>query len=391
VRRQEVHSPSSATALAKAAGTGAIVGVGATVAAWRFVRRRGRPPGQSGTPATLDDQLGTSTKTGTRGDAAKQRKENALLRRLDALQRRRSALGFPFAVAKKFGEDAAGSLASLIAHYGFLSLFPLLLALTTVLGTVLVDHPDLQQRILDSALAQFPVIGDQIQQNIHSLNGSLLALAIGVLGALWGGMGVMKTAGNAMDELWEVPKRDRPKFLRAVIRAALMLVVLGGGIVVTTLLSGIGASDSGSFLPLRIVGFAVAALVNIGLFLLGFRVLTVRDIPLRDLLPGAAVAGVGWLLLQAVGSYYITHQLRGASQTYGMFGVVLGLLSWLYLQAQLTLFAAEINVVRVGELWPRSLAGELTAADKRAYASYAEVEERRPEEDVGVGFTEPAK
>jgi uncharacterized BrkB/YihY/UPF0761 family membrane protein len=139
---------------------------------------------------------------------------------------------------------------------------------------------------------------------------------------------------------------------------------------------------------LKIVGLALAAVVNVGVFLLGFRVLTVRDIPFRDLVPGAIVAGLGWLLLQSVGGYYITHQLKGASQTYGMFAVVIGLLSWLYLQAQLTLFAAEINAVRAGALWPRALGKELTPADKVAYEAYAEVEERRPEAEVSVGFSE---
>jgi YihY family inner membrane protein len=196
----------------------------------------------------------------------------------------------------------------------------------------------------------------------------------------------MKAAGNAMDELWAVPKRERPKFLRALVRALSMLIVLGGGIVITTVLSGLGAGGSGSFLPLRVIGLVAAAVVNVGVFLLAFRVLTVRDVPLRDLLPGAVVAGVGWLLLQAVGGYYVTHQLKGASQTYGMFAVVIGLLSWMYLLAQLTLIAAEINVVRVNRLWPRGLANSMTSADKRAFTSYAEVEERRPDVDVQVGF-----
>jgi YihY family inner membrane protein len=305
---------------------------------------------------------------------------------MDSLQQRLPVLAFPFAVVKKFGDDSAGSLAALISYYGFLSLFPLLLALTTILATVLGSHADLQDRVLNSTLAQFPVIGDQIRDYIRSLQGSGVALAVGLVGALWGGMGVMKTAGTAMDEIWEVPKRQRPNFLRALLRAVLLLVVLGGGIVVTTVLSGFGTSGTTAFLPLKIVGIVAAGIVNIALLLLGFRVLTVRDIAWRDLLPGAAVAGIGWLVLQTLGGYYLTHQLTHATQTYGMFAVVIGLLTWLYLQAQLTLFAAEINVVRLARLWPRSLASDLTPADKRALTAYAEVEERRPEEDVSVAF-----
>src|SRR4051812_27949803 len=148
-----------------------------------------------------DDQRDdfTTTYPVTR-DGADQKEPSALVQRIDRFQQARSYVAFPVAVAKKFGDDAAGNLAALIAYYGFLSLFPLLLALTTVLATVLVGHPHLQERILDSALAQFPVIGDQIRQNVHSLHRSGIALAVGVAGALWGGMGVMKAAGNAMDD-----------------------------------------------------------------------------------------------------------------------------------------------------------------------------------------------
>src|SRR6476469_9337548 len=87
----------------------------------------------------------------------------ALLRRLDAWQRRRAWAAFPFAVVKKFGEDQAGNLAALIAYYAFFSIFPLLLALSTILGFVLSGHPDWQQSIEHSAFAQLPLISDKNQ------------------------------------------------------------------------------------------------------------------------------------------------------------------------------------------------------------------------------------
>jgi membrane protein len=372
--------PSRFAAIAAAAGAvGASLGA---LAAHRAGRDHHNGNGDdSARQRSADDVLGEVHSHG-----GSRKKPNKLVQRIDAYQQRHSFVGFPFAVAKKFGDDAAGNLAALVAYYGFLSLFPLLLALTTVLATVLADHPHLQERILDSALAQFPVIGDQIRENVNSLNRSGVALAVGIAGALWGGMGVMKAAGNAMDDIWEVPKRERPTLVRAIVRAALLLAVLGAGVVGTTALSGLGTAGTTSFLPLKIVGLVLAAVMNVGVFLLGFRVLTVRDVAFRDLVPGAIVAGLGWLLLQSIGGYYVSHQLQGASQTYGMFAVVIGLLTWLYLQAQLTLFAAEINVVRAAGMWPRALGPELTPADKMAYASYAEVEERRTDADVRIGF-----
>jgi YihY family inner membrane protein len=402
---QRDRSPSTFAGVAAAAGT-----VGATIGALvihRLSRNgngknngngNGKRPELQPDPADADADVDArpteafpptafppTEGTDTKGDAAA-RPPNKSLAKIDGFQRAHPAVGFPFAVVKKFGDDSAGSLAALIAYYGMLSLFPLLLALTTLLATVLSGHPELQRRILSSALTQFPVIGDQLRTNVHSLHGTGLGLAIGIAGALWGGMGVMKAAGQAMDDLWEVPKRDRPKFIKALTRAALLLIVLGAGVVATTALSGLGTSGSDTFLPLKIAGLVAAALVNIGLFVLGFRVLTVREVKVGDLLPGAIVAGLGWLALQAVGGYYVNHQLKNMTQTYGTFAIVIGLLSWLYLLSQLTLLSAEVNVVRRGRLWPRTLAGHLTDADKRAYSSYAEVEERRPDEDVGVGF-----
>jgi YihY family inner membrane protein len=381
--------------LSRFAATAALgVALGASISAYvanRFLRPRARGVARDSPSPDAPSPMGdASTTKPDVPDRAEARGVGRIVKRLDALQQRWPFLSFPFAVVKKFGDDSAGGLAALISYYGFLSLFPLLLALTTVLATVLGRYPDLQGRVLNSTLAQFPVIGEQIRENIHSLQGSGIALAIGVVGALWGGMGVMKTTGTAMDEIWEVPKRQRPNFLRGLLRAALMLVVLGGGIVVTTVLSGLGTSGTAAFLPLKLLGIAAAGIVDVGLLLLGFRVLTVRDIAWRDLLPGAAVAGIGWLALQTLGGYYVTHQLTHASQTYGVFAVVIGLLSWLYLPAQITLFAAEINVVRVSRLWPRSLANDLTPADKRALTAYAEVEERRPEEEVSVVFADDA-
>jgi membrane protein len=375
--------------LAAVAAFGAALGASASAyVATRVVRRRVDDVPERLDPTEFPNPMGeaVSPDPPAAGSEAGESTVGRVVRRVDALQQRRSVLGFTFAVVKKFGDDSAGNLAALIAYYGFLSLFPLLLALTTILATVLQRHPDLQQRVLNSALAEFPVIGDQIRDNIHSLNGNAVALVVGIVGALWGGMGVMKAAGNAMDQVWEVPKRQRPNFLRALVRAALLLVVLGGGVVATTILSSLGTAGSGALWPLRIVGIVAAGIVDVALFLFAFRVLTVRDIALRDLLPGAVVAGVGWFVLQSIGGYYLTHTLNHATATYGMFAIVIGLLSWIYLQAQITLFAAEINVVRLSRLWPRSMATELTTADKRAYTAYAKVEERKPEVAVGVTF-----
>src|SRR3954447_16011054 len=122
-----------------------------------------------------------------------------LINRLDGYQRRHPWLGFPIGVAKKFGDDEAGKQAALIAYYAFFSLFPLMLVMVTVLGFFLGKSSHLQDEVVHSVISRFPIIGDQIRQNVHSLKGSGLALVIGTIGALWGGMGVVQAGQGAMD------------------------------------------------------------------------------------------------------------------------------------------------------------------------------------------------
>jgi len=287
----------------------------------------------------------------------------AAVRGVDTFQQRRAWIAFPYAVFRKFGEDQAGNLAALIAYYGFFSVFPLLLVLVTVLGMVLRGHPGLQARVLSSALAQFPVLGTQIQRNIGSLRGGGLALVIGVALTLWSGLGVVKATETAMNGIWNVPFRKRPNFMFSTLRALLMLAVLGAITLAAAIAGSVGAG-SGAWLKV-IAGVLLSLVLNFALFLLAFRILTAVPAAWEDLWIGAAVGAAAWTILQALGGYYVSHQLRSASEVYGAFGVVIGLLAWIYLGAQITLLGAEVNVVRARQLWPRSLVEEPPLPDRR--------------------------
>jgi membrane protein len=323
--------------------------------------------------------------------ASRRRGISGIVERVDGIQQGRRWLAFPFAVAKKFGDDEAGSLAALIAYYGFFSLFPLLLVLVTLLGFALRDNPDLQQRILDSALAQFPVIGDQIASP-EALAGSTVALVIGIATALWAGMGVMQAAQRAMNEVWDVPKRERPGFLESRLRSLLMLAILGTVTLASTGLAAVGAAVGRFSIPLGILTLLGSLVLNLVLFLVTFRVLTDRDLSWGDVFPGAVVAAVLWWLLQALGTTIVGNQIGKASNTYGTFALVIGLLAWIYLGAQMTLLSAEINVVRKDRLWPRSLLAKppLTAGDEGVLTRAAKSEERIPDERVDVSFEQGA-
>jgi membrane protein len=306
------------------------------------------------------------------------------LHNLDRRQQRAPRIGFLAAVVKKFGEDQAGQLAALIAYYGFVSLFPLLLVLVTVLGFVLQGDPSEQHRILDGALGQFPIIRDQLK--LESLTGSGVGLAIGVVGSLLAGMGITGATQNAFNRIWNVPFKDRPNFLQARLRGLGMLAMLGTMSIVSTTAAGfVGTSSHAA--PAVIAGVLLAFVLNLALFMTAFKLLTAVDVSWRELLPGVVVAAIFWQLLQHLGGFYVDHELKHTGPLYGIFALVLGLLAWLYLGAQLTIFAAEINVVHVRRLWPRSFFSDpLLEADMRALTSSAEVEERVHEENVEVSF-----
>lgn len=322
-----------------------------------------------------------------------------VLAAVDAYQRAHRWLGFPLAVVYKFADDQGPYLAALIAYYGFLSLFPLLLLLVTILGFVLEGDPQLQAEVIDSALAQFPVIGGQLRENVDALKGSGVALLVGLLATLYGSLGAAGATQNAFNRAWAVPRHRRPNPIAARLRSFLLLLVLGAGVLATTALAGLttGADAYGADIgtALAVAAILLATLVNVGLFMLAFRVLTAADVPARSLRAGAVVAGIGWHVVQILGTYFLTNVLRGTQEAYGVFGLVLGLIAWIYLLAMITVVAAEINVVADRRLWPRALLTpftdrvQLTAADERAYTAYAASEQHKGFETVDVDFNPP--
>src|SRR5262245_21093517 len=292
--------------------------------------------------------------------------EAQLLARLDGYQRRAVWLGFPIATGKKFSDDQGGQLAALISYYGFFSLFPLLLLFRAILGYVLQGDEALQEDLLDSALAHFPVIGDEIERSQGMLQGSGLALAIGLAAALWAGLGVGHALANAMDQIWGVPRRARPSLLAGRLRGLALLLALGAATVIATGLGGLSTSSGLVGPALRAATVVIWLALNLGLFTVAFKVLTSRPLRWGEVLPGAALAAVGWACLQVIGGWFVTHEVQGASVTYGTFALVIGLLSWIYLSAALTLYAVEMNAVRSLGRWPRGLRRPLTPADRRA-------------------------
>ena len=323
----------------------------------------------------------------------------SMVSRADAYQRRHRWAGLPVAVLYKFADDQGSYLAAQITYYGFVALFPLLLLLATILGYALHGNRHLQRQVLDSALAQFPVIGDQITANIRSFHGSTAGLVIGILGCVYGGLGIVQATQNTLNKVRGVPRDSRPSPVRARLRSLLLLAFGGVSVIITTVLSALGAAADAYGASLgagvRALVTAAAIALNVTLFTAAFKVLTARPVTVREIGAGAVAAAVTWQVLQLAGTLLLGYKLRGATATYGLFALVLGLLAWIYLGAVTTVICAEFNAVRAGQLWPRSLLSpftdnaDLTPADRRAYTSYARTERHKSFENIDVSFGEP--
>jgi membrane protein len=312
------------------------------------------------------------------------RKSPSPQERFDEFQQRRSWLAFPLAVVKKNSDDGGGNLAALMAYYGFFSLFPLLLVFATVLGFVLHGHPGKQQSIENSVTKNFPSLGNLIHFN--AISGSLVALIIGVVTALYAGLSITNAAQNATDTVWAVPRKDRRSWIASRLRGVMLLVSLGLLFVVSSFASGAVSSGFGGA-GTKVAGYVISIIVNFGLFSISFRLMTHREQHSSDLWTGALFGAVIWTILQSVGGYYLKHVSSGKGSTYGVFAVVLGLIIWLHLGAQLFLYSSEINVVRARKLWPRSFFGPpLTGADQDTLRSLAQIEQRHEEQQVDVEF-----
>jgi YihY family inner membrane protein len=315
--------------------------------------------------------------------------------RLDGFQRRHKALSFPLGVVYKFFDDQGNYLAALITYYAFIALIPLLLLASSILGFILSGSPGLQQDILDSALAQFPVISDLLNQE-GGPQGSTWAVIIGGLGALYGAMGVAQALQNAMNIAWAVPRNKRPNPFSGRLRSLGLLVTAGLGILVTTWVTTLGSDVDAlraNVAPgLKVALIAATVLVNATIFTLLFRLATTHEHSLVLAIPGALVTSALWQLLQYGGTVYVSEVIQHASRANQYFAGFLGLLAYLYLGALCVIFGVEVNVVKAHRLYPRALLTpftdnvNLTEADRRAYADYAAAQRTKDFAHVDVRF-----
>lgn len=310
---------------------------------------------------------------------------DAAIKRVDRYQQKHSWLAFPIAVYKKYGDDDGGDQAALLTYYAFLSLFPLLLVLVSIAEIISKRYPGIGNGLIDSAFNYFPVLGTQLQENIHAPHRSGIGLLVGTLIILIGARGVAFGIQAVANNIWGIPRDERSNFLKKTLRSMGLIFIGGGGLVITSAMVSYLYHWSG--MSAKILALSISLILNFGAFLVIYRMCVSRQVKTHDLLRGTLVMTLAWQILQSLGSFIILDKLRGFSTIYGVFALVLGLLFWISIQAQVILYAMEIDVVHAKKLWPRSLVSPTeTTADKRVTGSYAETEKRAKKEEVNVRF-----
>ena len=311
---------------------------------------------------------------------------DTVLAAVDRWQRKHGALGFPYAVIKKYGDDEAGYQAALLTYYGFLSLFPLLLVLTTVATILAGRHEHLRMTIINGTTHYFPTLGSQLSQHIGSLHKSGLALVVGILFTLYGARGIADAFRHGVNHIWRVPKVKRTGFPLSVVRSLAIVIIGGLGFILASILS-IYTSTAGHGIGFSLLSVALNLIILFWVFLFLIKVSLPIHVKFRQIEAGAAAAAVGLVILQTAGSRLLVHEIKNLNALYSNFAIVLGLLFWIYLQSQMVYYAVEIASVRAQKLWPRSLTGkDLTDADKLAYGRLAKKEKVVDEEQIKTSF-----
>jgi membrane protein len=317
------------------------------------------------------------------------------VRRVDEFQRRHPTVGFPLAVVYKFFDDQGPYLAAILTYYAFVAIFPVLLIASSVLGFILQGNEELQAELLDSALSQFPIVGTQLGKP-EGLEGSTSAVVIGALAAVYGLLGLGQAAQHALNVVWAVPRNSRFNPFVGRWRGFVSMLFAGLVVVATATVSAF-SGNLGSLgfevdALLRWTGTALSILLTAAVLALMMRYTTARRPSFRTNLPGGVVIAVLWHTLQVLGGEYVRRVVAAASDMNGIFALVLGLVALLFLASSIAVLGLEISVVLHQRLYPRALltpftdAVDLTDADRRAYASYAQAQRHKGFERVEVSF-----
>ena len=298
---------------------------------------------------------------------------------VDHYQRQHRVPGFIYAVIRKYGDDEGGRHAALMAYYGVLSLFPLLLIIVAAISRILVNDPTLRTELVDAIVpAEFR---DAVNHGLAALPTSGLAWVIGAIGLVGAGLRIVTTAFDTVNHVAGIPYRQRSSGVGIWIRQlSMLLLLLVGmlGIGAVTVVSQVLPHDSG---VQRLGEFLGVAVMTFVLIWAGIALLLPHRPPLSAIWPAAIMGSIVTAAVLAYGSTLLAHFVAREGPVYGSLATIFGLIAFIALITQTLVWAAEVAVVARYDLSPRAVdPNRPTAADERAMAILAREQERLPQQ-----------
>lgn len=280
---------------------------------------------------------------GALGDFAEQSKR-ALL---DA-RRRFPVVDIGYRTVRGYSDDDAGSYAAALTYYLFFSMFPLFLFAASLLGYLTFGNQTLREDLIRQGVKAVPIIRDALHPDgiQFIIENRRNLLSIGGLLALYSGSGAVVALEHALNRIHGIS--DEPKFVQKRLRSLMWLGILGIGALLAIGLVGIqqwGADQGG---PTGFVaqwgGVAAGIVVDTAVFATAYKFLPAVSRSWREVLPGAAVAGIAFLLLNTLGGWYLRTGSTTRNDTFGTFAAAAVLLLAAYLISQITLISDEVNL-----------------------------------------------
>ncbi len=280
----------------------------------------------------------------------------------------------------RFQRDGGNRLAASLTYYGFLAVLPLLLVAISVLGYVLHSRPELQLEIVQGLAKGLPGVGSTLADNLVQVQQHRQATGlVGLVGLLLAGFGGIDALRESLRAMWHQDPRVgnvlKTKLhdlvtlvgLGLTLLASFAVSALGSGLL-AGLLDRTGVDGSVAKVTLSAVALLLGLVADTALFVYLFRRLARVDWPFRRVLRGAVFGAVGFGVLKAVGTAYVSHTTTRSTELYGALGAVIGVLVGLNLVARWVMFTAAWTVTEPGsdDVLPSATSPEAPSAERDA-------------------------
>ena len=178
-------------------------------------RTSGLPPIKGEGPSLRFPPMGRSTSS------------SRFMERVDHAQQQRAWSVFPVAVGHRYALQRCATFAAMVAYYGFVSILPLFLVATSLIRVFLAGYPKLQASVSDALVERFGTLGSELEKTIQPTTGDAVTIVVGLVVALWAGLGVMQSLQVAFNTIWGIPREEQPTFARARLRSLVIIAAFG--------------------------------------------------------------------------------------------------------------------------------------------------------------------